>query len=125
MRERLAVEQLHRDVCGAVGELRALEHRRDAGMADAGGEARFLEKAAHDVVVGLVLRIQDLHRDLAVERLVIPGEHRAEPALAELAAERVLPDLTSGGKHGASNDAGRSPKSHDRDLVSSDGFALP
>jgi hypothetical protein len=36
-------------------------------VTDACGEARFLEEAAHDVVARLVLGVEDLERDLALE----------------------------------------------------------
>ena len=55
--------------------------------------ARFLEEATHDVCIGLVLDVEDLERDLAVERFVVRREDDAKATLAELAAQRVLADL--------------------------------
>jgi len=113
LRERHAVEEVHRDVCAAFVET-AVEDRDDAGMRDACGRGGFLEEAAHHRAAVRVTGIEDLERDFAIELGVVRGEHDADRALRELALEKVATDQLA---HERRFDQARTPAEEREDGV--------
>ena len=103
LRERLALEQLHRDEQLAavladlvdLADVRMIDARRRAGLAP--------EALARRLVAGQ--RGHRLERDGALEPLVARGVDDAHPALAELAHDGVVPD--AGGQRFLRDVAGR------------------
>ena len=92
--QRLALEQLHRDVGDAV-LLADVVDGDDVGMVEAAGRARLAQEAlahlAHDLR-GQV-RQQRLDRDVALDERIDGAVHRAHGAAAELGDDDVAPEL--------------------------------
>ena len=86
--QRAAVEELHRDVVGALG-VAAVEDRDDVRVVEAGRVLRLAPESLHELLVGGVALVQHLQRHLAAELLVLGEVHVGHPAGAEPAADQV------------------------------------
>ena len=80
--ERASLEELHRDVVGAV-PLAAVEHLHDVGVLQAGGRRRLAAEALDELVVLGEAPVQHLQRDLAAELRVLGAVHVGHPAGAD------------------------------------------
>ena len=86
--QRAPVEELHRDVVGALG-LAAVVDRDDVRMREPGGVLRLAPEALHERVVGRVAVVEDLDRDPAAELLVLGEVDLRHPARTELADDAI------------------------------------
>ncbi len=86
--ERAALEELHRDVVGAV-ELAAVEDLDDVGVLQAGGGARLAAEALDELRVGGEAAVEDLQRDLAAELGVLGAVDVGHAAAADALDDRV------------------------------------
>ena len=93
--ERLALEQLHRGVDGALLAAEVVDGE-DVRVGEGGDRLRLALEAGERVrVLGEVPR-QDLHRDVALELGVARAEHDAHAALAELGDDLVRSEAGPG-----------------------------
>ena len=81
--ERLAVEPLHDEVGGAVGQLTEVRDVDDVRIADRRCGLRFLQEAVGDLLVARHVGAQDLDGHLLVDDLVAREVDDAHPAFAE------------------------------------------
>ena len=86
--ERAPVEELHRDVVGALGAA-AVEDRDDVRMVETGGALRFAAEALDELLVRRVPVVEQLQRDAAAELLILCEIDVRHPARAELALDHV------------------------------------
>ena len=91
-RERLALDQLHREVGLLVRHQSHIVHRHDARMLELRADLRLFDEAAGGVGVALVAIEQDLERDFAAELGVARFPHRADAAAGDLAGDLVATD---------------------------------
>jgi hypothetical protein len=106
--EGFAVEEFHHEVAAAARQVAEVEDLDDAGMADRGGRARFVEEPRDGVAVIRQLRQQHLDRCAAAEQRVFREVHRAHAALADPRCDLVVAD--AGAQHsGASLTPSREP----------------
>jgi hypothetical protein len=82
-RDALALEELHHDVRGAIGELAEVGDVHDVRVADARSRTRFLEETLQDLLVARHVGAQHLHRDLLRDDLVARAVDDAHPAFAD------------------------------------------
>ena len=61
-------------------------------MCNGASRARFVEKAIHDVAIGRVLGMQDLHRRHATDQVVLGAIHGTHAASAQHAGDLVATD---------------------------------
>ncbi len=88
--QRLPGEQLHDQIQLAL-LLGELVHMAHIGVADAGGGARLSEQPIPQAGIGGCLA-DPLDGDLAVEALVVGGEHHAHAAFTQLPGDAVVAD---------------------------------
>ena len=80
--EVLAVDVLENDVLAAV-LLAPVDHRDDVRMLQLGDRSRLALEALDEVVVGAVLGVEDLQRDVALEQGVVSLVDARHAALAD------------------------------------------
>ena len=81
--EALALEELHHEVGGAVGQVAEVRDVDDVRVADARRGLRFLQEAVEDLAILCQIGAEDLHGDLLVDHLVAREIDEAHPAFAE------------------------------------------
>ena len=86
--QRAPVEELHRDVVGAL-RLAAVVDRDDVRMGEPGGVLRLAPEALHERVVRRVAVVEDLDRDAAAELLVLREVDVRHAARAQLPLDAV------------------------------------
>ena len=90
VRERLALEVLHREVEIAAGRPPEVGHLDDVLMPDAVDGRRLVDEAGDDVGVARVLRVNDLERRLAPDDGMLREKNRTHPAFTELGYDAVV-----------------------------------
>ena len=88
--ERLALEQLHREVEPAVGRAAEVVDLDDVLVVDLGDRRRFAAEPLDREVVARQLVVEDLDRDLAAQRHVLGAVDRAGAALTD-ALQKEIP----------------------------------
>ena len=83
------VEVLHDEVGAAVLGRAEVGDVDDVGVADARGRARLAPEALDQLLLGRVVRVQDLDRDPLADLDVLAGVDRPHAALADLAQHAV------------------------------------
>jgi hypothetical protein len=91
--EALAVQVLHEQVPGAVGELARVEDAHQARVADDGDGAGLVDEAPHDLGVVTVLRVEDLDRGALADGLVDGLVDGAHAALADQPDDPIRADV--------------------------------
>ena len=86
--QRAALDVLHHDVVRAVGDA-AVVDRDDVRVREPGGVRRLAAEALDELLVVRVPLVEDLHRDVAAELLVLGEPDVGHAARAELALEPV------------------------------------
>ena len=86
--EILALEQLHHDERLAELGAAEVEHAHDRRMAELGRRARFLEQTIGGVFADQIA-VDELQRDVDVQRLVVRAPDRAHPTFAEQRLQTV------------------------------------
>lgn len=87
--ERLAVQQLHREVRIAFRGDASVENRDDPRVADGGRRARFDQESRGQVGAHAQVRVQHLQRDHGTREAVVSAHHDAHAALADQALDLV------------------------------------
>src|SRR5450432_2663663 len=85
----MAPEELHHEIEDAVVALAEVVDVDDVGLVEAAREARLAQEPLRDRAHGRELRMDDLDRDLAIDRHLPRAVHRAHPAFAEHRTELV------------------------------------
>src|SRR3569623_123300 len=89
VRQRVAAQQLHDEVEDAVVGLADVVDVDDIGLVEPAREPRLAQEAFHRDAVARELGMNDLDRDLAVDRNLVRAIDGDHAAVAELRAERV------------------------------------
>ncbi len=85
----LPVDQLHDQIGPTVGQLADLMHRGNAGMLQAAGQLRLVDKACHGRGIVGEAGLQVLQDDVALEGEIAGRVDDAHAALADLVEDRV------------------------------------
>jgi hypothetical protein len=93
LRERVTVEQLHREVGRAVGMPADVIDLDDARVIDARGRARLAKEALEQVTLTAQRGEELFDRGAAAEARIDGGVHDAEATLSELALDPIRADL--------------------------------
>ncbi len=91
--EPLAVEQLHDDVCTAVGMVSEVEDLDDAGVRDRGRGARLVEEPRDDLGTTRELGVEHLECRTSAEHRVFCDPDLAHPARTDLVQDSIRADL--------------------------------
>ena len=89
------MQELHDEVVAVVVGDVEVEDLEDVVVADDVDGARFVEEAVDDLLVGGVLRVQELDGDARPDHRVLGHVHGAHPALAEEPRNPVAADVPS------------------------------
>jgi hypothetical protein len=89
-RQRLPLDQLHREVRPLVGHQAELVHGHDAGVLQLAADLRLLDEALHDLGALGQLAVEHLHRHVAAEVRVVALEDHAHAAARDLAQQLVV-----------------------------------
>ena len=96
--QRIAVDQLHRDVRTAIQSIADLVDHADVRMIQRRRRARFTLEALPRIRIAREMRPRQLQRDAAAERDVFGNPHLAHAAFAEPIEDAVVPDLARRGR---------------------------